>query len=62
MCLSPPPPLPSFSILQEEEENKRKEEEEKREYEEYLKLKETFTIEEEGQEEILSDEQVSVFV
>ncbi|PIK52822.1 putative DDRGK domain-containing protein 1 [Apostichopus japonicus] len=41
----------------EEEENKRKEEEEKREYEEYLKLKETFTIEEEGQEEILSDEQ-----
>lgn len=35
----------------EEEERKRKEEEERREYEEYLKLKEEFTIDEEGEEE-----------
>ncbi|KAL3864356.1 hypothetical protein ACJMK2_006046 [Sinanodonta woodiana] len=35
--------------IRAEEEKKKKEEEEKREYEEYLKLKESFVVEEEGQ-------------
>jgi hypothetical protein len=34
--------------LQEEEERKRKEEQERREHEEYLQLKESFVVEEEG--------------
>ena len=33
----------------------RKEEEEKREHEEYLKLKEAFSVEEEGEEELAPD-------
>lgn len=41
----------------EEEERLAKEEEEKREYEEYLKLKEAFTVDEEGQDEVLSAEE-----
>lgn len=48
-----------FSI-QEEEKRKAKEEEEKREYEEYLKLKESFVVEEEGVEESKTEEQVCV--
>jgi DDRGK domain-containing protein 1 len=36
---------------QEEEEKRKREEQERREYEEYLKLKETFQIEEEGYDE-----------
>lgn len=39
----------------EEAEKKAKEEQEKREYEEYLKLKEQFTVEEEGQDMANSD-------
>ena len=39
----------------EEAEKKAKEEQEKREYEEYLKLKEQFTIDEEGQDQANSD-------
>ncbi|CAE1318863.1 DDRGK1 [Acanthosepion pharaonis] len=39
----------------EEEERKRKEEEEQREHEEYLKLKEEFTIDEEGEQEENTD-------
>uniref|UniRef100_A0A8C3U225 DDRGK domain containing 1 n=1 Tax=Catharus ustulatus TaxID=91951 RepID=A0A8C3U225_CATUS len=42
----------------EEEKRKAKEEEEKREYEEYLKLKESFVVEEEGVEEAMTEEQV----
>ena len=37
-----------WPFVQEEEERVRKEEEERREQEEYMKLKETFTVEEEG--------------
>uniref|UniRef100_A0A8C5IQJ5 DDRGK domain containing 1 n=1 Tax=Junco hyemalis TaxID=40217 RepID=A0A8C5IQJ5_JUNHY len=40
------------------EKRKAKEEEEKREYEEYLKLKESFVVEEEGVEESMTEEQV----
>ncbi|ETE55801.1 hypothetical protein L345_18490, partial [Ophiophagus hannah] len=43
---------------QEEELKKSKEEEERREYEEYLKLKEGFVVEEEGMDEAMSEEQV----
>lgn len=50
-------PLVIFSV-QEEEKRKAKEEEEKREYEEYLKLKESFVVEEEGVEEAMTEEQV----
>ena len=39
-----------FQHLQEEAERKRKEEEEQREHEEYLKMKEAFVVEEEGQD------------
>ena len=41
----------------EEKERLAKEEEEKREHEEYLKLKEAFTVEEEGQDQILTEEE-----
>ena len=37
-------------VPQKEEERKAKEEQEKREYEEYLLLKESFAVEDEGQE------------
>lgn len=40
---------------QEEEERLKKEEQEKRDHEEYLKMKEAFVIEEEGQTQVLSD-------
>jgi len=43
--------LAALEVAKEEEEKKLKEEEEKREYEEYLKLKESFIIEEEGTHE-----------
>ncbi|PVD29369.1 hypothetical protein C0Q70_08620 [Pomacea canaliculata] len=38
-----------------EEERKRKEEQERREHEEYLKLKEAFTVDEEGQQDMEAD-------
>ncbi len=41
---------------QEEREKRLREEQEKREHEEYLKLKQQFVIEEEGQDESLSEE------
>lgn len=44
---------------QEEEERKRKEEQERQEYEEYLKLKEAFTVDEEGEEDAEADLNVS---
>ncbi|XP_013910209.1 PREDICTED: DDRGK domain-containing protein 1 [Thamnophis sirtalis] len=46
----------------EEELKKAKEEEERREYEEYLKLKESFVVEEEGVDEALTEEQSQSFV
>lgn len=45
--------------FQAEEERIRKEEEERREHEEYLKLKEAFSIEEEGEEDVGPDLSVS---
>ncbi|XP_025056474.1 DDRGK domain-containing protein 1 [Alligator sinensis] len=42
---------------QEEEKKKAKEEEEQKEYEEYLKLKESFIVEEEGVEEAMTEEE-----
>ncbi|XP_032080195.1 DDRGK domain-containing protein 1, partial [Thamnophis elegans] len=50
------------SSPQEEELKKAKEEEERREYEEYLKLKESFVVEEEGVDETLTEEQSQSFV
>ncbi|NXE45022.1 DDRGK protein, partial [Dromaius novaehollandiae] len=47
---------------QEEEKKKAKEEEEKREYEEYLKLKESFVVEEEGVEESMTEEESRSFL
>ncbi|XP_028600022.2 DDRGK domain-containing protein 1 [Podarcis muralis] len=47
---------------QEEEKKKAKEEEEKREYEEYLKLKESFVVEEEGEDEGMTEEESRSFV
>ena len=44
--------------IQEEEERLAREEQEKREHEEYLKLKEAFTVDEEG-EEVIVDTNVS---
>lgn len=41
----------------EEEERKRKEEDEAREYEEYLKLKESFQVEEEGESQVATEEE-----
>lgn len=49
-----------FLCLQEETQRLAKEEEERKEYEEYLKLKEAFTVEEEGEEEIV-DTGVSIW-
>uniref|UniRef100_A0ACB8E8S5 Uncharacterized protein n=1 Tax=Sphaerodactylus townsendi TaxID=933632 RepID=A0ACB8E8S5_9SAUR len=46
----------------EEEEKKAKEEEEKREHEEYLKLKESFVVEEEGLDEAMSEEESRSFL
>lgn len=43
---------------QEEEERKAQEEQAQREHEEYLKLKETFVVEEEGVGETMTEEQV----
>nr|DBA29483.1 TPA: hypothetical protein GDO54_009707 [Pyxicephalus adspersus] len=45
---------------EEEEQKKAKEEQEKREYEEYLKLKESFVVEEEGVEETMDEEQDAI--
>ncbi|NXK08596.1 DDRGK protein, partial [Herpetotheres cachinnans] len=47
---------------QEEEKRKAKEEEEKKEYEEYLKLKESFVVEEEGVEESMTEEESRSFL
>ncbi|XP_072262769.1 DDRGK domain-containing protein 1 [Pyxicephalus adspersus] len=47
---------------EEEEQKKAKEEQEKREYEEYLKLKESFVVEEEGVEETMDEEQTRSFL
>ncbi|KAH0615740.1 hypothetical protein JD844_026135, partial [Phrynosoma platyrhinos] len=44
---------------EEEEKKKAKEEEEQREYEEYLKLKESFVVEEEGLDEAMTEEEVA---
>ncbi|XP_026578710.1 DDRGK domain-containing protein 1 isoform X2 [Pseudonaja textilis] len=46
----------------EEELKKAKEEEERQEYEEYLKLKEGFVVEEEGMDEAMTEEQSRSFV
>ncbi|XP_026545613.1 DDRGK domain-containing protein 1 isoform X1 [Notechis scutatus] len=46
----------------EEELKKAKEEEERREYEEYLKLKQGFVVEEEGMDEAMTEEQSRSFV
>ncbi|XP_039224306.1 DDRGK domain-containing protein 1 [Crotalus tigris] len=46
----------------EEELKKAKEEEERREYEEYLKLKESFVVEEEGLDEAMTEEQTRSFL
>ncbi|KAM3832191.1 DDRGK domain-containing protein 1 [Vipera latastei] len=46
----------------EEELKKAKEEEERREYEEYLKLKESFVVEEEGLDEAMTEEQSRSFL
>ncbi|KAM4709616.1 DDRGK domain-containing protein 1 [Discoglossus pictus] len=48
--------------MKEEEERKAKEEQEKREYEEYLKLKESFVVEEEGVQESMSEEESRSFL
>ncbi|KAM3937507.1 DDRGK domain-containing protein 1 [Leptodactylus fuscus] len=47
---------------EEEERRKAKEEQEKREHEEYLKLKESFTVEEEGVAETMDEEQTRSFL
>ncbi|XP_075711878.1 DDRGK domain-containing protein 1 isoform X2 [Rhinoderma darwinii] len=47
---------------QEEETRIAKEEQEKREYEEYLKLKESFVVEEEGEAEAMDEEQTRSFL
>ncbi|XP_007443465.1 DDRGK domain-containing protein 1 [Python bivittatus] len=47
---------------QEEEQKKAKEEEERREYEEYLKLKESFVVEEEGMDEAMTEEESHSFI
>ncbi|XP_029141306.1 DDRGK domain-containing protein 1 [Protobothrops mucrosquamatus] len=46
----------------EEELKKAKEEEEQREYEEYLKLKESFVVEEEGLDEAMTEDQTRSFL
>lgn len=45
-------------FVQEEEERRAKEEQERREEEEYLRLKASFTIEDQGEEEQLTEDQV----
>lgn len=45
-------------LSQEEEERRAKEEQERREEEEYLKLKASFVVEDQGEEEQLSEDQV----
>ncbi|XP_039397431.1 DDRGK domain-containing protein 1 [Mauremys reevesii] len=47
---------------QEEEQKKAKEEKEQREHEEYLKLKESFVVEEEGVEEAMTEEESHSFL
>ncbi|XP_029449719.1 DDRGK domain-containing protein 1 [Rhinatrema bivittatum] len=47
---------------QEEEKRKAKEEEEQRQHEEYLKLKESFVVEDEGIEEAMTEEEVCCFL
>uniref|UniRef100_A0A8C7WXT3 DDRGK domain-containing protein 1 n=1 Tax=Oryzias sinensis TaxID=183150 RepID=A0A8C7WXT3_9TELE len=48
----------NFMLLDQEEDEKRaKEEQERREEEEYLKLKASFVVEEQGEEELLSEDQ-----
>lgn len=47
-------------MTQEEEEKKRKEEQEKLEHEEYLKLKESFSVEGEGSGEQALQEEVAI--
>ncbi|XP_061439499.1 DDRGK domain-containing protein 1 isoform X2 [Rhineura floridana] len=47
---------------QEEEKKKAKEEEEEREHEEYLKLKESFVVEEEGLDEAMTEEESRSFL
>ncbi|XP_069601265.1 DDRGK domain-containing protein 1 isoform X1 [Ranitomeya imitator] len=47
---------------QEEEKKKAKEEQEKREHEEYLRLKESFVVEEEGEAETMDEEQTRSFL
>lgn len=49
-------------LHQEEEEEQAKVEQERREEEEYLRLKASFVIEEQGEQEQLSEDQVSVSV
>lgn len=46
-----------LGFVQEEEERRAKEEQERREEEEYLRLKASFTVEEQGEEEQLTDDQ-----
>ena len=43
-------------IFQEEEERLQKEEEERREHEEYLRLKEQFSVEDKGEEALTTEE------
>lgn len=45
-------------FVQEEDERRAKEEQERREEEEYLKLKASFVVEDQGEEEHLTDDQV----
>lgn len=46
-------------FVQEEDERRAKEEQERREEEEYLKLKASFVIEDQGEEEQLTEDQVT---
>lgn len=46
-------------FVQEEDERRAKEEQERREEEEYLRLKASFTIEDQGEEEQLTEDQVT---
>lgn len=50
---------PLWLFVQEEDERRAKEEQERREEEEYQKLKASFIIEDQGEEEQLSEDQVS---
>ena len=45
-------------LIQEEQERLRKEEQERKEHEEYLLLKNAFTVEEEGESGLLSEQEV----